>query len=59
MIFSYRSLFAFYSQDIVTESESFDVEKFIPLLQKYIRRTNPYVDSVFSLYCSHCHTSPF
>jgi len=30
-------------QDIVTESESFDVEKFIPLLQKYIRRANPYI----------------
>jgi vacuole morphology and inheritance protein 14 len=30
-------------KDIVTESESFDVEKFIPLLQKYIRMTNPYI----------------
>jgi vacuole morphology and inheritance protein 14 len=30
-------------RDIVTESESFDVERFIPLLQKYIRRTNPYI----------------
>jgi vacuole morphology and inheritance protein 14 len=30
-------------KDIVTESESFDVERFIPLLQKYIRRTNPYI----------------
>eukprot|EP00639_Heterosigma_akashiwo_P015964 CAMPEP_0206385666 /NCGR_PEP_ID=MMETSP0294-20121207/15426_1 /ASSEMBLY_ACC=CAM_ASM_000327 /TAXON_ID=39354 /ORGANISM="Heterosigma akashiwo, Strain CCMP2393" /LENGTH=484 /DNA_ID=CAMNT_0053836451 /DNA_START=70 /DNA_END=1520 /DNA_ORIENTATION=- len=30
-------------KDIVTESENFDIEKFIPLLQKYIRRTNPYI----------------
>lgn len=30
-------------KDIVTESESFDVERFIPLLQKYIRRANPYI----------------
>lgn len=30
-------------KDIVTESECFDVERFIPLLQKYIRRTNPYI----------------
>ncbi|CAM9431837.1 unnamed protein product [Chrysoparadoxa australica] len=30
-------------KDIVTESQSFDVERFIPLLQKYIRRTNPYI----------------
>ena len=30
-------------KDIVTESESFDVDKFIPLLQKYIRMTNPYI----------------
>ncbi|GMH56378.1 hypothetical protein TrRE_jg4324 [Triparma retinervis] len=30
-------------KDIVTESEVFDVETFIPLLQKYIRRTNPYI----------------
>ena len=27
----------------MTESESFDVERFIPLLQKYIRRANPYI----------------
>lgn len=30
-------------KDIVTECETFDVETFIPLLQKYIRRTNPYI----------------
>ncbi|CAM9449955.1 unnamed protein product, partial [Sphacelaria rigidula] len=30
-------------KDIVTESAYFDVERFIPLLQKYIRRTNPYI----------------
>ena len=30
-------------KDIVTESESFDVDMFIPLLQKYIRMTNPYI----------------
>jgi len=30
-------------KDIVTESDTFDIEKFIPLLQKYIRRTNPYI----------------
>ncbi len=33
-------------KDIVTESEMFDVEKFIPLLQKYIERTNPYIRQV-------------
>lgn len=30
-------------KDIVGDSESFDVENFIPLLQKYIRRSNPYL----------------
>jgi Vacuolar 14 Fab1-binding region len=30
-------------KDVVSESELFDVERFIPLLQKYIRRTNPYI----------------
>jgi len=30
-------------KDVVTESDSFDVERFIPLLQKYIRRSNPYI----------------
>jgi vacuole morphology and inheritance protein 14 len=30
-------------KDIVTESESFHVEQFLPLLQNYIRRTNPYI----------------
>jgi vacuole morphology and inheritance protein 14 len=30
-------------KDIVTEADHFDVEAFIPLLQKHIRRTNPYV----------------
>lgn len=30
-------------KDVVTESDCFDVERFIPLLQKYIRRSNPYV----------------
>ncbi|TDH66336.1 uncharacterized protein CCR75_002739 [Bremia lactucae] len=30
-------------KDIVTESEYFDVELFIPLLHKYIRMTNPYI----------------
>lgn len=30
-------------KDIVTESETFDVESFIPLLQKQIRRTKPYI----------------
>ncbi|KAL7514633.1 hypothetical protein ACHAXN_012643, partial [Cyclotella atomus] len=30
-------------KDIVTESESFHVEHFLPLLQTYIRRTNPYI----------------
>ena len=30
-------------KDIVTESEAFSVEKFLPLLQNYIRRTNPYL----------------
>ena len=30
-------------KDIVTECEEFSVEKFLPLLQNYIRRTNPYL----------------
>ena len=30
-------------KDIVTESDSFQVEQFLPLLQTYIRRTNPYI----------------
>lgn len=30
-------------KDIVTESETFHVEHFLPLLQTYIRRTNPYI----------------
>lgn len=30
-------------KDIVTESQSFNVEQFIPLLQNYIRRTNPFI----------------
>ena len=30
-------------KDIVTESNCFDVERFVPLIQKYIRRSNPYI----------------
>ena len=30
-------------KDIVTESDSFQVDQFIPILQNYIRRTNPYI----------------
>jgi vacuole morphology and inheritance protein 14 len=30
-------------KDIVTESETFHVEHFLPLLTTYIRRTNPYI----------------
>ena len=30
-------------KDIVTETEGFDIESFIPLLQKYIKRTKPYI----------------
>ena len=30
-------------KDIVTESETFDIESFIPLLQKQIYRTKPYI----------------
>jgi vacuole morphology and inheritance protein 14 len=30
-------------KDIVTEADSFQVEQFLPLLQNYIRRTNPYI----------------
>jgi vacuole morphology and inheritance protein 14 len=30
-------------KDIVTENESFDIEAFIPLLQKHIKRTKPYI----------------
>jgi vacuole morphology and inheritance protein 14 len=30
-------------KDIVTEADSFSVTQFLPLLQTYIRRTNPYI----------------
>ena len=30
-------------KDIVTESDAFHVEQFLPLLQNFIRRTNPYI----------------
>lgn len=30
-------------KDIVTETETFDIEAFIPLLKKHIRRTKPYI----------------
>lgn len=30
-------------KEIVTESDSFHVEQFLPLLQNYIRRSNPYI----------------
>jgi vacuole morphology and inheritance protein 14 len=30
-------------KDIVTEAERFQVDQFLPLLQNYIRRTNPYI----------------
>eukprot|EP00978_Attheya_sp_CCMP212_P043621 scaffold287642_cov47-Attheya_sp.AAC.1 len=30
-------------KDIVTESDTFHVDQFLPLLQKYTRRTNPYI----------------
>jgi len=30
-------------KDIVTETDTFDIESFIPLLQKHIRRTKPYI----------------
>ena len=30
-------------KDIVTEADSFHVDQFLPLLQNYIRRTNPYI----------------
>ena len=30
-------------KDIVSESRTFNVEQFIPLLQNYIRRTNPFI----------------
>jgi vacuole morphology and inheritance protein 14 len=30
-------------KDIATQSESFDIESFIPLLQKHIKRTKPYI----------------
>lgn len=30
-------------KDIVTESDNFNVDQFLPLLQSYIRRTNPYI----------------
>ena len=47
-------------KDIVTESESFDVDKFIPLLQKYIRMTNPYIRQLMvrrSQACMCCENS--
>ena len=30
-------------KDIVTEADTFHVDQFLPLLQNYIRRTNPYI----------------
>ena len=30
-------------KDIVTETDTFDIESFIPLLQKHLRRTKPYI----------------
>lgn len=30
-------------KDIVTEADSFHVDQFLPILQAYIRRTNPYI----------------
>jgi vacuole morphology and inheritance protein 14 len=30
-------------KDIVTQTDSFDIESFIPLLQKHIKRTKPYI----------------
>jgi vacuole morphology and inheritance protein 14 len=30
-------------KDIVTEADSFQVDQFLPVLQSYIRRTNPYI----------------
>jgi vacuole morphology and inheritance protein 14 len=30
-------------KDIVTEADNFQVDQFLPLLQTYIRRTNPYI----------------
>lgn len=30
-------------QDIVTQTEAFEIESFIPLLQKHIKRTKPYI----------------
>ena len=30
-------------KDIVTQADSFDIESFIPLLQKHIKRTKPYI----------------
>jgi hypothetical protein len=33
-------------KDIVTEADSFQVDQFLPLLQNYIRRTNPYIRQV-------------
>ena len=32
-----------YVQDVVCESESFDIDSFIPLLHKHIRKTKPYI----------------
>jgi vacuole morphology and inheritance protein 14 len=33
-------------KDIVTETETFDIESFIPILQKHIRRTKPYISQL-------------
>ena len=30
-------------KDVATECEFFSVDEFLPLLQNYIRRTNPYI----------------
>lgn len=45
-------------KDIVTECDSFDVSSFIPLLQKYITQTNPYIRHTLVMWISALDSVP-
>ena len=45
-------------KDIVTETEQFDIESFMPLLQKHIKRTKPYIRQLLVSWISVLNTVP-
>lgn len=45
-------------KDIVTESEKFEIESFIPLLQKHIRKPKPYIRQLIVSWISVLHNVP-